>query len=214
MYTDLKYHLCEKNCQKNKKCINIYSRPKPPRLPHNFSWCGHYFVPDLNLEVPFVWNGDNGNIQMTAGSADYPIWFTNLIYNGFLYTLTYKWPGLTGEQKCVKLFPFTLDDLNTIFASAVFVGPEIIEQNGKCINVHHFRLSIVLPQLPPGNHFRLPITSADIYVDNNNPSIFWKVLHFGFQNILDPHLDEWIIMKKFKDRAGEVVLPCQCISTA
>lgn len=55
----------------------IYSRPPPPRLPRNFAWSGHYYVPDLNLNVPFTWNGNNGNIQMTAGSIDYPIWFTD-----------------------------------------------------------------------------------------------------------------------------------------
>jgi hypothetical protein len=217
------------SCLQGKK---IYYRPPPPYLPRNFSWCGHYYVPDLNLDVPFTWNGKNGNIQMIAGGPDYPIWFTNLIYDGYLYTLTYKWPGLVGEQKCVKLFPFTIDDLNTIFASSSFVGAEIIttnpicsfknkerdheiiEQNIKCTNVHHFRLSIALPKAPPGNHFRLPITSADIYVNQKDPTKFWKILHFGFQNLLDPNLDEWIIMNKFKDIAGEVNLPCECINSS
>ena len=30
---------------------------------------------------------------MIAGGPRYPIWFTNLIYHGSLYTLTYKWPA-------------------------------------------------------------------------------------------------------------------------
>lgn len=205
--------ICEKKCDPicSTKSKKIFSRPQPPRLPRNFSWRGHYFVPDLNLDVPFAWTGNNGNIQMVAGGIDYPIWFTNLIYNGHIYTLTYKWPGLTGEQKCVRLFPFTLDDLNTIFASSSYVGAEILEQDGKCLRVQHFRLSIVLPQLPPGNHFRIPITSADIYIDRNDPTKIWKILHFGFQNLLDPNLDEWIIINKFEDIAGEVNLPCECI---
>jgi hypothetical protein len=190
----------------------IYSRPPPPRLPRNFSWCGRYYVPDLNLDVPFTWNGENGNTQMIAGGIDYPIWFTNLIYDGYLYTYTYKWPGLIGNQECDKLFPFTIDDLNTTFASASFVGAEILEQNKICIYVHHFRLSIALPKAPPGKHFRLPITSADIYIDQNDPTKFWKVLHFGFQNLYDPNLDEWIIINKFEDIAGEVNLPCECAS--
>jgi len=222
---------CDKQCPCPLETTNIYTRPKPPFLPRNFSWCGHYFVPDLNLDVPFTWNGNNGNMQMTAGSIDYPIWFTNLIYDGFLYTFTYKWPGLVGEQKCDKLFPFTMDDLNTIFASASYVGEEIItsdticssgkkvgaeiiEQNKKCLHVHHFRLAIALPRAPPGNHFRLPITSADIYVDKTNPSKFWKVLHFGFQNIYDPNLDEWIYVNEFKDVAGEINLPPECVKVA
>lgn len=199
---------CHKSCPL--KFIKTFVRPPPPRLPHNFSWCGHYFVPDLNLDVPFIWNGNNGNVQMIAGGPDFPIFFTNLIFNGFLYTLTYKWPGLTGKQKCIKLFPFTIDDLNTIFASSSFVGPEILKQNKKCIYVNHFRLSIALPRLPPGNHFRLPITSADIYVDINDSSKIWKILHFGFQNLLDPNLDEWIIINKFKNIAGDVILPPEC----
>lgn len=225
MPTDSKHNFCEKHNKSRKKCkichkkynkycplksLKVCSRPQPPFLLQNFSWCGHYFVPDLNLDVPFTWNANNGNIQMIAGGPDYPIWFTNLIYNGFLYTFTYKWPGLVGVQKCDRLFPFTIDDLNTIFASTSFVGPEIIIQNDRCISVNHFRLSIALPRAPPGNHFRLPITSADIYVDIHNPSKIWKILHFGFQNLYDPNLDEWIIINKFKDVAGEVILPPEC----
>ena len=76
--------------------------------------------------------------------------------------------------------------------------------------MHHFRLSVVLPQLPPGNHFRIPITSADIYVDRKDPTKIWKILHFGFQNLLDPNLDEWIILNEFMNVAGEVNLPPSC----
>ncbi|MCE2983163.1 MAG: hypothetical protein LW832_06320 [Parachlamydia sp.] len=52
----------------------------PPRLPKNFSWKGRYVVPDLNINVPFTWNGNEGNIQMVAGGQKHPIYFTNLIY--------------------------------------------------------------------------------------------------------------------------------------
>ena len=206
---EVKWNKCIKKYPPELLC-DKYIRPLPPRLRRNFSWYGQYYVPDLNLTIPFTWTANNGNIQMIAGSIDYPIWFTNLIYNGNLYTFTYKWPGLTGEQTCHELFPFTIDDLNTIFASSSYVGPEIIEQNGKCISVNHFRLSIVLPRLPPGNHFRIPITSADIYVDKDDPTLIWKILHFGFQNLLDPNLDEWIIIDKFETNAGDVNLPPEC----
>jgi hypothetical protein len=36
------------------------------------------------------------------------------------------------------------------------------------------------------------------------------VLHFGFQNLYDPNLDEWINMHTFKHGAGEVTLPPAC----
>lgn len=205
-----KWDKCTKKYPPKFLSCDKYLRTEPPRLRRNFSWCGQYYVPDLNLTVPFVWTANNGNIQMIAGSIDYPIWFTNLIYNNNLYTFTYKWPGLVGEQMCHELFPFTIDDLNTIFASSSYVGPEIIEQNGECVKVNHFRLSIALPKLPPGNHFRIPITSADIYVDKDDPTLIWKILHFGFQNLLDPNLDEWIIINKFENKPGKVELPPQC----
>jgi hypothetical protein len=52
---------------------------------------------------------------------------------------------------------------------------------------------------------------GDFYVDQEDSSKFWKVLHFGLQNLLDPALDEWAVMQKFKDTAGEVTFPAECI---
>lgn len=48
------------------------------------------------------------NMQMIAGGDGSPIWFTNLICGGYLYTYTHKWPGIVGTQKCSKLFPLIL----------------------------------------------------------------------------------------------------------
>lgn len=179
-------------------CKSIYLRPPPPRLPRNFRWSGCYVVPDLNMNVPFTWHGNNGNIQMIAGNINYPIWFTNFIINNCLYTYTYKWPGLTpqflpGCENCKPLpFPFSIDDLNTLFATSSYVGPEILESEGFCsgcapgriskleqgnkfLYVNHFRLSVVLQLQNPGSgaYLRLPITSADIYVDRNDSTTFW-----------------------------------------
>nr|WSX53412.1 hypothetical protein OG409_33525 [Streptomyces sp. NBC_00974] len=41
---------------------------------------------DLDITVPFTWEGRDGDSQMTAGGPQYPIWFTNLIHHGTLYT--------------------------------------------------------------------------------------------------------------------------------
>ncbi|AYV80614.1 MAG: hypothetical protein Harvfovirus3_59 [Harvfovirus sp.] len=191
--------------RENNKCS-----PPPPRLPRNFRWKGTYVVPDLNIRVSFTWTGSNNNIQMIAGSESEPIHFTNLIFDGYLYTLTYKWPGVTEPPKCLRLFPFTRQDLNQILATSVFVGEEIILNKSCCYNVNHFRFTIVLPQLPPGNLLRFAISEADIYVDCDDSTKFRKVLHFGYQNLLDPQLDEWIIIDKIEDEPGFVMLPECC----
>lgn len=187
--------------------------PAPPKLPKNFKWKGSYVVPDLGIRVPFVWNGNDGNIQMIAGNENEPVHFTNLIYDGFLYTLTYKWPGVTDNPTCLKLIPFTREDLNNIFATSAFVGEEIIIDHGNCYPVNHFRLTIVLPPLPPGNFIRFAISEADIYVDINDSSKIRKILHFGYQNLLDPQMDEWIIINKFCDQPGKVLLPECCVNS-
>ena len=197
---------------KNKNKNEINNNPPPPRLPSNFSWKGSYLVPDLGISVPLIWNGNNNNIQMIVGNESAPIYFTNLIYNGFLYTLTYKWPNVTETPSCLKLLPFALDDLNNILATSVFVGEEIIKENGCCYTVNHFRFTIVLPPLPPGNHFRFAISEADIYVDINDPTKIRKILHFGYQNLLDPQLDEWIIISKFNNEPGNIMVPDCCIN--
>lgn len=195
-------------------------RPSPPKLPRNFRWEGRYLVPDLGVNVPFTWHGKNGNIQMTAGSLRHPIYFTNLIYRRRLFTYTYKWPGLQPEflpplERCGPLFKFSLNDLNALFATAFFVGAEILEEKnsrGECERhpVHHFRLAIALPHFPPGFYPRLPVACADIYVDRDDPSRFLKILHFGIHNLYDPNLDEWIVIEKFEDCPGRIKLPAAC----
>ncbi len=66
--------------------------PKPPKLPNNFRGKGTYIVKDMRQKVGFKWRARKGDVQMTAGSKSDAIYFTNLIDNDSLYTLTYKWP--------------------------------------------------------------------------------------------------------------------------
>jgi len=214
---------CIERLKWRKKSNDRHCDPQPPQLPRNFRIKGRYIVPDLvdpttgqvGVDVPFTWNGKDGNLQMIAGSEDHPIYFTNLIFDNHLYTYTYKWPGLQPEflpplEPCEPLLEFSLHDLNAFFATSHYVGAEILEEKPPR-HVHHFRLSLALPPLPPGFYPRLPILSADIYVDQKDSSKFWKVLHFGLQNLYDPNLDEWIVLNKFEHCPGEVELPAACM---
>ena len=129
--------------------------PLPPRLPRDFRGTGTWIVRDLDITVPFTWEGRNGDSQMIAGGPQYPIWFTNLIYRGTLYTLTYKWPGLT-RHPCSRIPGFDLSQLNRVLRGARFVGREIL-QGSPNRYVSHWRVGIVVPTLPPGNFPRLPL---------------------------------------------------------
>ncbi|MFD3475857.1 hypothetical protein [Streptomyces sp. NPDC058695] len=182
--------------------------PPPPRLPRDFRGKGKWVVRDLDITVPFTWEGRDGNSQMTAGGPQYPIWFTNLIYHDTLYTLTYKWPGLY-EHPCSRIPGFNLKALNQGFEKARFVGRETLRRTTPRY-VNHWRVGVVLPELPPGNHPRLPLALGDIYVDENNRGTFWQVLQFGVQNLYDPELDEWLVMDTFEHRPGIVTLPQRC----
>jgi hypothetical protein len=211
---DCKEALIRKKCRKKRT-------PSPPKLPRNFTWKGRYVVPDivdpttgkLGIDVPFTWVGNNGDVQMIAGSEDDPIFFTNFIYQNHLYTYTYKWPCLQAPflpplESCAPLGEFTLEDLNAILATCTYVGPLTLE-NGQKVN--HFRLPIVTPPpQPPGFHIRLPLILGDFFVDGKDPSKFWQVLHFGIQNIYAPHLDEWIFIHKFNKCPSEIILPPLC----
>ncbi|MEY9887653.1 hypothetical protein ABIA31_001282 [Catenulispora sp. MAP5-51] len=182
--------------------------PLPPVLPRDFRGKGSYVVRDLGITVPFTWEGRNGDSQMVAGGPQYPIWFTNLIYRGSLYTLTYKWPGLT-RHPCSKIPGFTLDQLNQLFQGARFVGREVL-QGSPDRYVNHWRVGVVVPTLPPGNYLRLPLVLGDIYVDQTDPGTFWQVLQFGVPNLYDPELDEWLVMNTFERKPGTVTLPLRC----
>ena len=195
--------------------------PEPPRpqLPRNFTWTGRYEVPDLGLELPFSWHGNAGNLQMIAGGENHPIHFTNLVYDGVLYTLTYKWPGIE-RRPCSPLGPFTLDDLNTALESSRFVGAETLERS-EPLRVNHFRVGVVwepppevIPPIPGISNLRIPLMSGDIYVDREDPSRFWQVLQFGIQNLYDLEQDEWIRIDKIEDGAGAVELPEECSTAA
>jgi hypothetical protein len=210
----------EKNIAK-RKCGEKRENPKPPKLSRNFSWKGRYVVPDivdpetgkLGISVPFTWCANNGDVQMIAGGENYPLYFTNFIYQNHLYTYTYKWPGLQPEflpplESCASLLEFTLDDLNALLATANYVGTLTLK-NGQKVN--HFRLPIVTPPpQPSGFYLRLPLILGDFFVDSEDPRKFWQVLHFGIQNLYAPHLDEWIFIDKFKNRPGKIILPPAC----
>ena len=99
--------------------------PRPPQLPRNFRGRGEWIVRDLGVTVPFSWQGRNGNSQMIAGGPRYPIWFTNLIYHNTLYTLTYRWPGVT-QHPCSRVGFFNLHILNQALNRSRFVGREIL----------------------------------------------------------------------------------------
>ena len=183
--------------------------PNPPRLPDDFSGTGRWIVPDMGITVPFTWEGRNGDSRMIAGGPGYPIWFTNLIYHDTLYTLTYEWPGLT-EHSCSQIpGTFSLQTLNRGLRGSRFVGREILQGSPRR-HVNHWRVGVVLPELPPGNYLRLPLALGDIYVDQNNRQRFWQVLQFGVQNLYDPELDEWLVMDTFRQRPGKVKLPERC----
>jgi hypothetical protein len=145
---------------------------------------------------------------MVAGGPRYPIWFTNLIYHNTLYTLTYRWPGVT-QHLCSRLGFFNLGILNQTLNGARFVGREILQGRPRRY-VNHWRVGFVFPQLPPGSFVRFPLALGDIYVDQRNRGTFWQVLQFGVQNLFDPELDEWLRMETFRQQRGAVRLPARC----
>ncbi|MGW4467424.1 hypothetical protein [Micromonospora sp. NPDC004704] len=187
-------------------------RPHPPQLPADFRGAGRYLVPDLGIDVPFTWQGKGGDSQMIAGGPEHPIWFTNLIYRNTLYTLTYKWPNipLDPPRPCDRIPGiFNREILNAALRTARFVGPEVL-QGAKDRYVDHWRVGVVGGSTKPGEFFRFPIALGDVYVDQGNPSQWWQVLQFGFQNLFDPQLDEWFTMTTFSHLPGQVTLPARC----
>jgi hypothetical protein len=185
--------------------------PSPPVLPANFQGQGRYIVADLHVNVPFSWQGSHGNSQMIAGGPQYRIWFTNVIYHGTLYTLTYKWPNipLDRHRRCDKIGAFSRQNFNDLLKTSRFVGREIL-QGSTYRYVDHWRAGVVLGSTRPGMAIRAPFTLGDIYVDQKDPSQWWQVLQFGFPNLFDPALDEWFTMTTFTHQPGQVTLPRQC----
>jgi hypothetical protein len=185
--------------------------PLHPRLPANSRGTGRWIVADLGINVPFSWQGRNGNSQMIAGGPQYRIWFTNLIYGNSLYTVTYKWPKLPLDpnRRCDRVGSFSLKDFNRLLRTARFVGPEIL-QGLRNSRVDHWRVGIVVGQTRPGPAIRAPFALGDIYVGQKDPSQWWQGLQFGLQNLYDPQLDEWFTMTTFSHRPGTVTLPPTC----
>lgn len=190
--------------------------PDPPQIPHNFTWNGRYLVPDLGVEVPFTWHGNDGDFQMTAGGDTHPIHFTNLVHEGELFTLTYEWPGIP-RQRCSHVGALTIDELNAGFANASFVGAETLHGDVDR-EVNHYR-SVGVIELPPelidgmdaDIPLRIPLMAGDIYSDVTDSEQIWQLLHFGLQNLYDPNLDEWIIIDQASDAPGDVTLPEECV---
>ena len=153
-------------------------------------------------------------MQMIAGGkANEPIHFTNLLFDGELYTLTYKWFDTLppDNDECVCLGRLSLQTLNACFETSRYVGREVLVDRAVRRPTNHYRVGVLLgnsENKPPA--IRAPIMEGDFYVDPKNPARFWKLLHFGLQNLLDPALDEWITLKKFKGSAGEIALPPEC----
>lgn len=193
--------------------------PSPPQLSDDFTWSGRYIVPDLNVEVPFTWHAADGDFQMIAGGEDQPIHFTNLVHDGFLYTLTYEWPDIP-RMPCSPVGPFTMDELNVGLAEASFVGAEVLEDR-EPRSVFHYRSASAV-EVPPellglpddAPVARLPLMSGDVYIDREDPTVIWKLLHFGVQNLYDVDLDEWIVIDDVSDDPGEVSLPEECADEA
>lgn len=104
---------------------------------------------------------------------------------------------------------FNLETLNRKLETSRFVGREILQREPSHA-VDHWRVGVVVPQLPPGKYLRLPLALGDIYVDQRDRSTFWQVLQFGVQNLYDPELDEWLVMNTFEHRPGKVRLPAEC----
>ncbi len=186
--------------------------PAPPRFPRNFRGEGRYIVRDLGFDVPFTWDAEDGDIQMVAGGWKHPIYFTNVVKDGILYTKTYKWPGV-GKGVCIPTGPWDRQFFNDWFATSRYVGRATIDGKQQR-KVNHFRAGIVFSLNPdPGDFDRIPFASADIFVDRKDSRIFWNVQHFGIQNKLDPQLDEWIQMDSFTRKPGRLDPPGDCEPT-
>jgi hypothetical protein len=185
--------------------------PPPPQIPRDFQWEGRYFVKDLGVNVSFSWQGNDGDTQMIAGSEEEAIHFTNLIYHDQLYTLTYKWDQIVppGPVKCVCLGQLPLETLNQCLNSSRFVGAETLAHTRHPF-VNHFRVSVAFGFASVDPALRFAAMQADIYVERRNPSRIRKMLHFGYQNILDPALDEWLEVDRIKNKPGDVTLPPEC----
>jgi hypothetical protein len=188
--------------------------PPLPRLPRDFRGRGRYLVPDMDVDVPFTWQGRGGDSVMEAGGKDEKIWFQNLIYDGTLYTITYEWPGVD-EVACVPFKGLDRGWLNgKLLKTSRYVGREVLVGTPNR-RVHHWRAGLVFLQdlqPKPGQPAfpRIPAMVADIYVGQGNQSRWWKLLQFGVQNQFDPSLDEWLEMDTFSLRPGKVTLPDEC----
>lgn len=196
--------------------VAVPREPAPPRLVDDFAWTGRYIVPDLDVEVPFTWTARDGDFQMTAGDDGQPIHFTNVVADGFLYTLTYTWPEIP-RMPCSPVGEFSIDDLNKGLADAAYVGAEVLEDR-QTREVFHYRSAAAievptealgLPDDAPVA--RIPVMAGDIYVDREDPGVIWKLLHFGVQNLYDANLDAWIVIDDASSTPGDVSLPQECV---
>ena len=161
--------------------------PPPPQIPRDFQWEGRYFVKDLGVDVSFSWQGSDGDMQMTAGSEDEAIHFTNLIYHDQLYTLTYKWDKIVPPRpiECVCLGTLPLETLNQCLSSSRFVGAEFLARTRHPL-VNHFRVGVVFGASSVDPAFRFPVIEGDIYVDGTIPAAFARCCTMGIRTCSIP----------------------------
>ncbi len=167
--------------------------------------------------MPFRWDAKHGNTQMVAGGRDDPIWFTNIISDGVLCTLTYPWPG-SERRPCSRVGPYTLAEFNHGLTGASYVGPEILLQPERR-PVNHLRAALVhvpapeaVPPLGGGVEVRIPLMSGDFSVDRKDSKTFWQVLHFGLHHLDAEDLDAWMVMDTWRRRPGKVTVPDECLA--
>ncbi|MBO8186098.1 hypothetical protein [Streptomyces spirodelae] len=41
--------------------------------------------------------------------------------------------------------------------------------------MNHWRVGVVVPERPPGNHLRFPLALGDVYVDQRDRTTFWQL---------------------------------------
>lgn len=182
--------------------------PVPPRVPDDFVARGEWVTPSLNITVPFLWQANRGNMQMSAGVEGSETRFDNYIYNDRLYSWTRAWPGPFDSQ-CIDAGNYTLSQLNDALSKMHYVGPEVLlGQTNRY--VHHWRGAIPTAECGPGKYFRLTLIEADIYTDQKTGAI-WKMLHNGPHNLYAPDLDEWAVLESWSfENDDAVILPPMC----
>ena len=203
------------------------------KLPRDFVAKGRYIVPDLGIDVPFTWEGHDGDSQMIAGSDDVPDPLhqrhrrRTALHADVQVARARAAPLLRGR----RVHP---GGFNQFLATSRYAGAEILvgKPNRR---VHHFRAGVVWeppPSVVPPDVLTPVGGTPDIGTGGRRsgaadpaharrllrrprrPDDVPPVLHFGVQNLYDAELDEWMVMKTFRHRPGTVDLPDECKTAA